>query len=641
VSQVVSRSGSRDRIVRRRRITPGVGLALGLGLVGAHLGSRGRRPRHRARIEALDPTVDHEQIARISAQLEFPWDTETALSLALFRTFAVPSISTVLAGSRAFLDAPRRRYDDTELLLAEMQEHGVASERGRAALRRVNRMHAAYDLRDDDLRYVLSTFVVQPDDWIARFGWRELTAVEREAAWRFWREVGRRMGVRELPDDREELVAWSRDYEARRFAPHPANNAVADTTMTMYLAEVLHVPASLHRFARPALLALLEPDLVAALGYPAPPRWLRRFVPAALAVRARLLAWFVPPRRRPVRLTQRPRPGYPHGYRIAELGTFPDRTASPSAPVGGSVGPRRHHRVDTGEVVLDVEVLGPTGPTSNARAPRTPVLLVSGLGAQRIDWPPGLVAALREAGHEVVTFDHRDAGASSGCDTRPGDADDLDRWRDGLPFRVPYRLQDLAEDAVAILDHLGIASAHVIGRSMGGMVAQRLALHAPERVRSLTSMQSTTGAPDVGQPTDAAMDALAVETPPRRDTVIEAGLARTRITGSPGLIDDDAVRQRIGTAFDRAYRPAGTTRQLLAILAEEDRTPLLRDIVAPTLVVHGDADTLVPVSGGRATAAAIPGAQLVEIPGLGHDLPDALLPRVAAAIVDHLEAVER
>ena len=296
---------------------------------------------------------------------------------------------------------------------------------------------------------------------------------------------------------------------------------------------------------------------------------------------------------------------------------------------------RRHHRVDTGEVLLDVEVLGPTGPASGA-----PVLLVSGLGAQRIDWPPGLVAALRAAGHEVVAFDHRDAGASSGCHERPGDAADLDRWRDGRPFRVPYRLQDLADDAIAILDHLGIEVAHVIGRSMGGMVAQRLAIHAPERVRSLTSMQSTTGAPDVGQPTPAAMEALAVATPPEREAVVAAGLARSRITGSPGLIDDDAVRRRIGAAFDRAHRPEGTTRQLLAILAEEDRTALLRGVATPTLVVHGDADTLVPVSGGRATAAAIPGAQLVEVAGLGHDLPDRLLPRVAEAIVDHLADAE-
>jgi pimeloyl-ACP methyl ester carboxylesterase len=618
-------------MLRSSRTAGAAGLVV--GLIGLHLTSRRRRPRHLARIEALDPTVEHEQIARISAQLEFPWDTETALSLALFRTFAVPSISAVLADSRAFLDAPRRRYDDTELLLAEIQEHGVASDRGRAALRRVNRMHAAYDLRDDDLRYVLSTFVVQPDDWIARFGWRELSAAEREAAWRFWREVGRRMGVRDLPEDREAFVAWSRAYEAAHFVPDPANHAVADATMTMYLREVLHVPRRLHRLARPVLLALLEPDLVSALGYPEPPQVLRRLVPAALVLRARLLGAFVPPRRRPVRLTRRPRPGYAHGYRIEQLGTFPDRSASAEGSAPG--GPRRHHRVDTGEVVLDVEVFGPTRGRT-----RAPVLLVSGLGAQRIDWPPGLVAALRDAGHEVVAFDHRDVGASSGCDDRPGDRDDLDRWRDGLPFAVPYRLQDLADDAVAVLDHLGIEAAHVLGRSMGGMVAQRLAIHAADRLLSLTSMQSTTGAPDVGQPTDAAMEALAVETPPERDAVIEAGLARTRITGSPGLIDDEAVRRRIGAAFDRAHRPQGTTRQLLAILAEEDRTPLLRGVTVPTLVVHGDADTLVPVSGGRATAAAIPGAELVEIAGLGHDLPEPLLPRVAEAIVGHLAAAE-
>lgn len=302
---------------------------------------------------------------------------------------------------------------------------------------------------------------------------------------------------------------------------------------------------------------------------------------------------------------------------------------------GSTAGPRRHRRVDTGEVELDVEVLGPT-----AGPPRSPVLLIAGLGAQRIDWPPGLIDALRDVGHEVVLFDNRDAGASSGCDDRPGDRDDLDRWRDGSSFRVPYALRDMADDAIAVLDHLGIEVAHVLGRSMGGMIAQRLAIHAPDRVLSLTSMQSTTGAPGVGQPTEAAMAALAVETPPEREAVIEAGLARTRITGSPGLVDEEFARRRIGAAFDRAHRPEGTTRQLLAILGEPDRTPLLAGIRIPTLVIHGDADTLVQVAGGRATAAAVPDARLVEIAGLGHDLPEQLLGQVATAIVAHLAAAE-
>lgn len=624
-----------------RSLRPGhvAALAVLAALGVTHLRSRGRRPGHRERIDRLEVADDHERIARISAQLEFPWETETALSLALFRTFAIPSISRVLASSRAFLDEPRRRYDDTELLLAEIQQHGVGSDRARQALRRINRMHAAFDLDPDDMRYVLSTFVIQPDEFITRFGWRPPTPVEREAAWRFWREVGHRMGVRGLPDDRETFVAFGREFEARRFAYDPDNHAVAEATMSMYLAEVLRVPVVLHRLARPVLLALLEPHLVEALGYAQPQPWLRRLVAALLVARARLSAWFVPPRRRPVVLAERPRASYPHGYRIAELGTFPhgDRPgARPPTPGDHELRRTRHHRVDTGEVVIDVEVLPP-----HRASVRAPVVLVAGLGAQRIDWPPGLLTALREAGHEVVTFDNRDAGASSGCDDRAGDAGDLERWRAGEPFRVPYRLRDLAEDTVAVLDHLGIDAAHVVGRSMGGMIAQRVAMHAPERVVSLTSMQSTTGAADVGQPTEDAMEALAVQTPPEREAVIAAGLARTHVTGSPGLIDEAAVRARIGAAFDRAHRPAGTTRQLLAILAEEDRTEALTALDVPTLVVHGDADTLVPISGGRATAAAIPGARLLEVPGLGHDLPDALLGGVADAVVGHLAAAER
>ncbi|MCC5947965.1 MAG: alpha/beta fold hydrolase [Nitriliruptoraceae bacterium] len=615
-------------------------------LAGLHARSRQRRPGHLAELAGSDPVQDHERIARVTAQWEFPWDTETALSLALFRTFAVPSISTVLASSRAFRDEPRRRYDDTELLLAEVQEHGVATERGRAALRRVNRMHAAYDLDPDDMRYVLSTFVVQPDDWIARFGWRPLTDAEREAAWRFWRAVGQRMGVTDLPEDRRTLVAFSRDFEARSFVFHPDNHRVADATMRMYLAEVLRIPAPLRPLAQRAVLALLEPPLVAALGYPAPPRWLRVVVPAALRLRARVLAWFVPPRRRPVRLTERPRPSYPGGYDIAQLGTFPHRRPV-TDPVAGDRGAptrrevpgptrRGHHRVDTGEVTLDVEVRRPPRPVVG-----TPVLLVSGLGAQRTDWPPGLVDALLASGREVITFDNRDAGLSEGCDERPGDERDLERWRDGEPFEVAYTLSDLRDDALAVLDHLGLDAAHVLGRSMGGMIAQRLAAEAPERVVSLTSMQSTTGAADVGQPSEAAMEAIARPTPPTREAVIAASLERNRITGSPGLIDEDAVRARLEAAYDRAYRPAGTTRQLLAILAEPDRTPLLGTITAPTLVVHGDRDTLVAVSGGRATAAAIPGARLEVVEGMGHDLPAPLIAPVARVITDHLDAAER
>jgi hypothetical protein len=318
----------------------GGAVAVAIGAAAAHRRSRGRRPFHLERIAALDPQRDHQEIAAITATYEFPWDTETALSLALFRTYAVPTISRILRDSRAFTEDTRRRYDDTELLLSEVQEHGYDHDRGKAALRRINRMHAAYPIRPIDLTYVLSTFVAEPIRWNARFGWRPLTEAELDATYRYWRELGVRMGVHDLPDTYPELLAWNAEFERAEFAHDPANHAVADATMTMYLHEVHGVPRVLVPLARPAALALLEPHLVAALGFAPPAAWLRVVAPAALRARARFLRAFVPPRRHPVRLTERARPSYPYGYRIAELGTFPDPAEAATAGTRGGVSPR-------------------------------------------------------------------------------------------------------------------------------------------------------------------------------------------------------------------------------------------------------------------------------------------------------------
>jgi pimeloyl-ACP methyl ester carboxylesterase len=301
--------------------------------------------------------------------------------------------------------------------------------------------------------------------------------------------------------------------------------------------------------------------------------------------------------------------------------------------VDGAVPEPRHLRVDAGEVELDVEVAGPAeGPV---------VLLVSGLGSQRTEWPDELVALLHGAGLRTVTFDNRDCGASTLLSDRPGDAADLQRWLAGEPFAVPYSLTDLANDALAVLEVVGVDRVHVVGRSMGGMVAQRLAVLAPERVASLVSLMSTTGAPGVGQPWPEALAAMAQPAPETRAEVIQAGVERARVTNSPTLFDEARVRARLEAAYDRAHRPEGTTRQLLAILADGDRTPLLRDLDVPTLVIHGEADALIDVSGGRATADAIPGAQLLLFEEMGHDLPVPLLPTVGAAIIEHVHAVER
>jgi hypothetical protein len=323
-------------VIRRRTL---VLLAGAGGLATLHARSRSRCDPHRERIEQLDPQDDHRAITHLTSAYAFPWDTETALSLALFRTFAVPTISRILLDARAFTDETRKRFDDTELLLAEVEEHGYDSSRGRDAIRRVNRMHAAYPIRPIDLTYVLSTFVVEPRRWIDRYGWRPLTQHELDAGWRYWREIGARMGVPDLPERVEDLEAWNVEFERAEFRYDPANHEVADATMTMYLREIYRVPDPLLPAARTAALALLEPELVAALGYDQPPAWLRAVVPAVMRVRAGLLAALVPARRRPHRLTEVERPTYPFGYRIPDLGTFPDPDDAAVAGVRDGVAP--------------------------------------------------------------------------------------------------------------------------------------------------------------------------------------------------------------------------------------------------------------------------------------------------------------
>jgi len=304
----------------------------------------------------------------------------------------------------------------------------------------------------------------------------------------------------------------------------------------------------------------------------------------------------------------------------------------------------QHHRIPTGavvagvEVVLDVEVLPPTapGPGSDDDGAAPTLLLLAGLGAQRTEWPPELVGRLRAWGVRIITVDNRDAGHSTVFDGPRIAVDELRAAQAGVPIEPVYPLEALARDAVAVLDHLALERVHVLGRSMGGMVAQHLAALAPGRIASLTILSSTSGAADVGQPTAEAEAALAAPVPPGRDAVIEAGLGRARLTGSPELFDEERVRARLVARYDRSHRPDGTARQLLAILADPDRTPLLRSLEVPTLVIHGDADPLVTPSGGRAIAAAVPGARLEVVPGMGHDLPVPLLARIADLVLGHV-----
>jgi pimeloyl-ACP methyl ester carboxylesterase len=263
------------------------------------------------------------------------------------------------------------------------------------------------------------------------------------------------------------------------------------------------------------------------------------------------------------------------------------------------------------------------------------LLLIMGLGGQLIAWDESACRDLAERGLCVVRFDNRDAGLSTRFDEFPRTARLLTALLEGDAVEPPYTLSDMAGDAVGLLDHLGIERAHVVGASMGGMIAQHLAFEYPDRVASLTSIMSTSG-PGAGSPTPEARAVLFAPTVFSRDDVIEQGVAGARITHGPIYFEEDRVRERIAAAFDRGHHPEGTARQLVAILADGDRSARLGAITAPTLVIHGAADPLVTPSGGEDTAARIPGARLEMIPDMGHDIPVPLWPRIIDLILEHI-----
>jgi pimeloyl-ACP methyl ester carboxylesterase len=241
------------------------------------------------------------------------------------------------------------------------------------------------------------------------------------------------------------------------------------------------------------------------------------------------------------------------------------------------------------------------------------------------------VAALRDRGFFVILFDNRDCGLSSQFEGMP----DLTRVMfGGDATSAPYRLEDMADDAAALLAELGVGRAHVVGASMGGMIVQALAIRHPDRLLSVCSIMSTTGDRSVGAPTGEAMTALLRPIATSREEAIEASIAGSRVIGSPKYpVDESVLRERAAEAYDRSYSPEGTARQLAAILSSPDRTEGLHGVAMPFLVLHGEDDPLVTLSGGEATAAAVPGARLVVYPGMGHDLPEDLWPDMIEAIV--------
>jgi pimeloyl-ACP methyl ester carboxylesterase len=260
-----------------------------------------------------------------------------------------------------------------------------------------------------------------------------------------------------------------------------------------------------------------------------------------------------------------------------------------------------------------------------------PVLLVMGLGAQMLSWHEGFCGELVARGLHVIRFDNRDVGLSSHFSEPP--APDLPAALSGDTSSASYTLSDMAADAVGLLDALGLDSAHIVGASMGGMIAQTIAIEHPGRVRSLTSMMSTTGDRSVGQPKPEALAVLGGPAPASRQEVMDLMVRAFRAVGSPGFeVDEAELRERSGRAYDRAYDPLGMARQAVAVIASGDRTARLRSLDVPALVLHGADDSMCDVSGGLATAEAIPGAELLVIQGMGHDLPRALWPEITSRI---------
>ncbi len=265
-----------------------------------------------------------------------------------------------------------------------------------------------------------------------------------------------------------------------------------------------------------------------------------------------------------------------------------------------------------------------------------PLLLIMGLGGQMILWRDEFCRNLASRGYRVIRFDNRDVGKSTWFD-HLGVPDVMSAVTAAMTRQpssgAPYFVRDMAADAAGLLDALGIESAHVVGASMGGMIAQSLAIEFPKKVRSLTSIMSTTGDPELPQPKAEAMSVLLSPQPNTRDEAIERGVTVFRTIGSPGFAFDEAEVRRLATlSWERGANPNGVIRQLVAILASESRKEALGSVRVPALVIHGKDDPLVPVEAGMETAKAIPDAKLLLIDGMGHDMPRPVWPQFVDAI---------
>jgi hypothetical protein len=271
------------------------------------------------RIEQLDPASDYQEIVFLVGAFEFPFVVQRSLELALFRTFAVPSISALLDQSGSFQRDGQKRYDDTALLIAEIAEHGYDSERGRAAIRRMNQIHRHFTISNNDYLYVLSTFIFEPIRWNRLLAWRPSTRTERLANYYFWVEIGRRMNIQTIPETYEAFEAFNMEYEKAHFKYASSNHKIAEYSLSTFLA---WFPKPLRPVIRYSLYALLDDPLRNALGYRKPPRLFIWLVKITLRLRANVIR-LMPPRKKPFLYTKKINRSYPDGYTIEEIGSPP------------------------------------------------------------------------------------------------------------------------------------------------------------------------------------------------------------------------------------------------------------------------------------------------------------------------------
>ena len=275
----------------------------------------GRYDRLR-RIEELDPKGDHVEIYHLMCGYEFPWDMTRALEVALYRTYCVPSISALLDRTGEFYKRTQKRYDDTALIVAELSKWGYDSERGREALRRMNRAHGRFDISNGDYLYVLSTFIYEPIRWIERFGWRSMSGNEKLASYYFWCEVGKRMGIREIPETYDKFQRFALDYERDNFRFAETNQRIGTVTRDLFASWMPRIFTPLVRWG---IYALLDDAMLASFGFPRPFVFVRKLVSGALITRGWIVR-ILPARKTPNFFTDRRNRSYPFGYKIERLG---------------------------------------------------------------------------------------------------------------------------------------------------------------------------------------------------------------------------------------------------------------------------------------------------------------------------------